>query len=111
MITREIGIKRTVKTRPFKNHKGTERIGDICDLYILGATDMRIGAHEPFRIGRDMSHPLGDDRPRVINALVHGPGNLVFLGISCHLELSHKRENSLRRQQVTQALGQPFLGR
>ena len=66
---------------------------------------------EQVGIFRNMAHPVSEDRPGIIDAVMHGPGHFVFLGVPGHLELRHHRKDGLGGQQVVESFGQSFLGR
>ena len=110
LVTFEIAIEPAVVVPPLGRHESPKGIADLDNRHILSPFDVIEGRDEHLAIFGNDPHPLGEDRPDVVDPVVDGARNLVFLRIARHFKARGQRKQRLSRQDSRQPLGQPFLG-
>ena len=98
-FTRKVAIQGAVITAKFLSDEGGEGICNLGDCDLIGGVDVIERLDKHGAIGGDGAHPFGDNRPTVINSVVHGARHFVFLGSAGHFCGRGQREQGLRGQQ------------
>ncbi len=104
------GIIGAVKAAPFGGDESPQRVADLYNRKVHGFFNSFIGFHKHIHVGFIGADPGGNDGPGCVDPVVGGPGDVVFAGVSGHLELGDEGEEGLRGDDIVEALGQPFLG-
>lgn len=107
----QMAVERAVVIAPLAGDESGERIADLDNRYVVRAVDgiERIDKHAP--VCRDGAYALGNDRPCIVDPVVHRARNLIFFRVARHLEPRCQRKQCLRGKNAFETLRQPFLSR